>query len=255
VASGKIFLRRELWPAPYSFSEINDHVTLYLIRNQRLSDRNQFWEYREEDHQLEYSRRKEAIAGVALKMDTSGPYPDPVKGYRVNTWMENGGHYLGATQYFYRNAFDASFYQPVTEHSRLALRTSYGWGFPNDKDLYQLGGMMNLRGYDYKTFRGANMLLASGEYRFPLVNNLNWSFFDNILGVESVSGVTFFDAGSTWYESGDAAKWKKDIGAGLRFTVNFASMLEKVIVRFDVAQPLNGRAKDTHFWFGLNHAF
>lgn len=255
VASGKIFLRRELRPATYSLSEINDHVTLYMIRNQRLSDRAEIWDYRESDHQLEYSRREESIVGASFKLSDNGPFPDPVQGYQVQGMAESAGHFFGATQYFYRSAVDTIFYQPVTAHSRLAFRTKYGWGFPEDKDLYQLGGMNDLRGYDYKSFRGASMLLGSGEYRFPLRENLKWSFLDHIVGVEAVEGVVFFDAASAWFDNVDDAKWKRDVGVGLRFIVNFGAMLEKVVIRLDAAYPLNGTEKDTHFWLGLNHAF
>lgn len=255
LTGGKLFLRHELWPAPYGFSEMNDHVTMYLVHNQRLGDHPQFLEYREGDHSLEYSRRKESLVGLALKWGNNGPYPDPKQGYQIYAWAENAGHFFGATQSFYRNAVDLSVYQPVTAQSRLAGRIKAGWGYPDDKDLFQLGGSYDLRGYDYKSFRGAKMLLGSGEYRFPLWKNVNMAAADHLVGLEEINGVAFFDGGTAWYETFGDAKWRSDVGGGLRFTVNFGSLLEKVVLRFDVAQPLREPEDGVHFWFGFNHAF
>jgi len=255
LVSGKIYLRRELWPAAYSLTDLNDHITLYMIRNQRLGDRSESIEGREYDRNLEYSRRKEAIVGTALHLDHSGPSPDPRQGMKLDWQLENAGHYLEATQYFYRSALDTSFYFPVTPRTTLAARTKYGWGYPREKDLYQLGGMNDLRGYGRKSFRGSHLGLGSLEYRFPLVGGLKVSVLDHLLGLESVGGVVFVDAGQTWYEDIADGKWKKDAGVGLRCTVNFGSMLEKVIIRLDAAQAINEPKADPHFWFGVSHAF
>ena len=63
-----------------------------------------------------------------------------------------------------------------------------------------------------------------------------------------------FRRGAGWFSVYDA-RLRKDAGAGLRLTVNIGSFLEKVVVRVDVAQAINDSAEDTHFWFGVNHAF
>lgn len=255
LLSGKVYLRRELWPAQYGLADINSHATLYLIRNQRPNDNTEFFSGREDDRNLEYSRREESIAGLALHLNQSGPYPDPKKGYKLDTMMESAGHFWGADQYFYRAAVDLSIYHPVTARTTLAARMKYGWGFPNDKDLFQLGGIDGLRGYGRKTIRGANTLLGSVEYRFPIIEKISLYAFDNILGLESIDGVAFFDAGQSWFSESDDARLKKDAGFGLRFKVNIGSFLEKVIVRADVAQAINDSGEDTQFWFGINHAF
>jgi hypothetical protein len=255
LTSGKVYLRRELAPTAYGLAEINDHATLYLIRNQRLSDSNEFLAGREDDSHLDYSRRKEAIVGMSFYRNRSGPYPDPVKGYKLEMIAENAGHFLGATQSFYRSAADLTFYQPVTPKTKLALRLKCGIGYPSDKELFFLGGWNGLRGFDRKSVRGSSGLLNSVEYRFPLMEKIRFSLFDNILNVDSVGGVLFFDAGQSWFGSFPEAKFKKDAGAGLRLTVNIGSLLEKVIVRADVAQPIDEPKAEPHFWFGLQHAF
>ena len=142
----------------------------------------------------------------------------------------------------------------MTQRSKLAFRLKVGEGFPDDKNLFELGGINGLRGFDRKTVRGAHVGLGSVEYRFPLLDRLNVSVADHLLGMDSISGVAFFDAGQAWYHDFEDSQLRKDAGLGLRFTVNVGSFLEKVLVRFDAAQAI-GQKQDTHFWFGVNHAF
>jgi hypothetical protein len=254
LVSGKMFLRKELWPVQYGLSSINDHVTLYMLRNQEL-DKTLILGGTENNRNLSYLKKNEAIVGTTLHLERSSPYPDPRQGYRTDLTYENSGHFFGATQHFNRAEIDTSLYAPVTLKSQVGLRFKYGWGAPEERLLYQLGGMDGLRGYDRKTIRGSNVLLGSLEYRFPIKRNLNWEFFDNLLSVDSIGGVVFFDGGQAWFEDFDESTLKKDAGAGLRVTVNVGSFLEKMVLRADIAQAINEDDEDPHFWFGVNHAF
>lgn len=254
LVGGKVYLRKELWPAAYGLGDINDHVTFYLLRDRSLSG-NLFFGGLEDSRNTSYLRKDEAIVGTALHFGRFGPYPDPVRGYKVDTLVESSGHFLGATQYFNRFSVDSSFYHPVTPQSKWALRLKYGQGFPDDKNLFELGGMDGLRGFDRKTVRGAHAGLGSVEYRFPLLNKLDISVADHLLGMESIGGVAFFDAGQAWFHDFEDTQLRKDAGLGLRFTVNLGSFLEKVLVRFDAAQAIGESKQGTHFWFGVNHAF
>lgn len=256
LASGKVYLRRELWPAPYNVADLNDHVSLYLLRNRNINDGADIISGREDGRNIDYSRRNESIAGVALHLDRSGPSPEPVRGYKLDVFAENAGHFWGATQYFFREAADVSVYQAVTPRSRLAGRLKAGAGHPDDKALFYLGGMDGLRGYELKSVRGANALLGSVEYRFPVKDNLKLHFFDNLIGIESIGGVVFADAGQSWFSEFKNSSLKRDAGVGLRMTVNFGSLLEKAVIRADVAQAISDDDEDDpRFWFGVNHSF
>lgn len=254
LASGKIFLRKELWPAQYNITEINDHATLYLLRNKSINDATDFFAGREDLRNVDYSRN-EAITGVAVNLNRAGPSPDPVNGYRLETFFENAGHYLSATQYFYRSGFDMSVYEPVTNKIRLAGRLKYGFGYPNDKELYYIGGIDGLRGFERKSVRGANALLTGMELRFPLLEDLKLSMLDHLVGLQGIDGVFFYDGGQSWFSSFSNTSWKQDAGFGLRFKVNAGAMLEQLIIRADVATTLNEDDNDTRFWLGANHAF
>ncbi|MFA5088406.1 MAG: M1 family aminopeptidase [Candidatus Omnitrophota bacterium] len=254
LVSGKIYLRRELWPAQYGLAGINDHISFYVIRNQGM-DSTLLTSGREDTRHTSYLKRDEAIGGALLHLGRGGPYPDPRQGFNLDMLAESSGHFMGATQYFHRASLEVSHYVPVTAKTQFAFRLKYGWGYPDDKNLYQLGGWDGLRGYERKTVRGANAYLGSVEYRFPIKERINKGVFDNVLRLESIQGVVFFDAGQGWFADYAASSLKKDAGFGLRFTVDIGSFLEKVIVRADIAQAINDSGEDTRFWFGINHAF
>ncbi len=254
LVTEKIFVRRELWPVSYGVADINDHVTFYALRNRRLSG-GLLSGGLEDVRNISYRRARESILGTAFHFGRNGPYPDPREGYRVDALFENAGHFWGAEEYFYRTAVDVSVYSPVTPRSHLAFRLKSGWGFPEDKLLFEIGGWDGLRGFDRKTIRGASALLGSVEYRFPIREDLGWSFFDHLFGLDSIRGVVFFDAGQSWFDNFDDGKIHKDAGVGLRATINVGSFLEKVVVRADLAQPIDEPREDPRFWFGINHAF
>jgi len=253
LAGGKVYLRKELWPAAYSLTSINDHVTLYLLRNRSLNPSPLTGA--EDSRNTSYLRKDEAIVGTSFHLDRSRPYLDPSHGYQVDTFFESSGHFLEATQYFNRGGVDVSLYQGVTQKTKLAWRLKYGGGSPTDKNLFELGGVNGLRGYDRKTLRGANIALSSLEYRFPIIENLKVHLLDNIFGLEAISGVAFVDAGHSWRADFDDSQLKKDAGLGLRMTVSVGSFIEKVLVRADIAQAIREPKEETRFWFGVGHAF
>ncbi|HOX54105.1 MAG TPA: M1 family aminopeptidase, partial [Candidatus Omnitrophota bacterium] len=144
---GKVYLRRELWPASYGLAEVNDHVSIYLIRN-RDFEKSLISSNREDIDQFSYKRRQEAIAGADLTINRAGPYPDPEAGFKSSFSLENAGHFMGGRESFTRLMLDLSKYQLLFPRQKIALRLKYGLGYPDDKNLYYLGGYDALRGYD-----------------------------------------------------------------------------------------------------------
>ena len=250
--SQKVYLRRELWPAPYSLGDINDHVTLYAIRNRTPSSS---FLMAESTHNTSYLRHNEAIVGTLLHLDRAGPHPDVRQGYATDLLIENSGHWAGATQTFTRASIDNSFYHPVIGESKMAYRLKYGWGSSEDKNLFELGGPDGLRGFDRKTIRGANAILGSSEFRFPLLESLHLASYDHVLALDKISGAVFFDAGRAWYGNFNAVPFRKDLGAGVRFHLSVGSFLENMIVRLDVAHAIGTPKQDTRTWFGLGQDF
>jgi hypothetical protein len=256
LSGGKVYWRRELWPANYGLFDTNDHATLYFMRDQRLESADVL-NGREDIRNLRYRRKNEAIFGLTGSLGRYGPYSDPSYGWRVIPTQEVAGHALGGDQSFWRTSMELQNYflaWPRQQH-KIATRARAGWGEHSDKELFELGGADALRGYGGREIRGSHCMLAGVEYRLPLCNDMRVYLFDNILCLSAIQAVGFFDVGKSWYSSYRRQSFKKDAGAGLRLHFGVCGGLEKTVVRFDVAHPVNDPKQDTHFWLGINQAF
>lgn len=253
--STKLYLRKNLWPVAYGMLDVQDHVTMYLIRNQRPDQFDEGLAGREDVRNIEYKRDEESIVGVSYHLNHSAPYPDPKQGFRVNAFVENAGHFAGGGSYFYRGGADTHVYIPIFTESKFVLRGKFGMGYPNDKDMFQLGGIDGLRGYDRKELRGANAILGIVEYRFPLFDDIDRYVVDRIFGFRKIDGVVFFEAGQAWFSSVSDSELKKDVGIGLRLHVDLLGFLEKSIIQIDIANAINDSEEDTHVWFSINSSF
>ncbi|MDP2938642.1 MAG: M1 family aminopeptidase [Candidatus Omnitrophota bacterium] len=251
---GKLYLRRELWPASYGLTEINDHISFYIVRNRRF-DGGVTTGGLEQIKNFSYLKNDEAILGTTFFINRSGPYFDPRLGYKLSATVENAEHFLGGKEYFWRQMLDWQLFKPFFKDTQIATRLKFGFGFPTDKNLYQLGGNEGLRGFDLKTIRGSQTMLGSLEYRFPLRKDLNCRLFDNIISFDELQGVLFFDAGKSWYSNFSAANFKKDAGLGLRLHLNLGSFFERIVLRLDVGRAIDAPKEKAHVWIGINQAF
>jgi hypothetical protein len=256
VSGGKVYWRRELWPANYGLFDTNDHATFYFIRDQRL-DSTDGLNGKEDVRNLRYRRKNEAIFGVTGSIGRFGPYGDPDYGWRFIPTQEFSGHALGGDQAFWRTSAELQRYFLVWQRGqhKIAARARAGWGEQSDKDLFELSGADAMRGYSRKTVVGAHCILAGFEYRVPLKSDLRVYFLDNIFCLNTVQAVGFFDAGKAWYSSFRDRSFKKDAGLGLRFHFSVCGGLEKLVLRLDAARAINDPKQDIHFWFGINQAF
>jgi hypothetical protein len=256
LSGGKIYLRKELWPASYGLFDSNDHLTLYFIRDQKLeSSANPT--AKEEINNLHYRRKNEAIVGLAGTFGRYGPYADPACGWKFIPTQEFAGHFAGGKEVFWRSSAELNNYLlilPRYQH-KLASKAKLGWGGSADKKLFQLGGPDGLRGYGMKTIEGSRMFLASLEYRLPLAADIKADSPGNLLSLDKVQAVAFFDLGKSWYGSFKDAHFKQDAGVGLRFHFDLLGFLEKAVLRLDFARAINEPKEDPHLWFGINQAF
>jgi len=256
VSGGKLYLRKELWPASYGVFDSNDHVTIYLIRDQKLES-GASYNGKEEVNNLRYRKREETIMGVAGTFGRYGPYADPVCGWKFIPTQEFAGHYLGGTEDFWRSSAQLDNYRlllPRYQHT-AASKIKLGWGGSADKKLFQLGGPDGLRGYDMKTLEGSRMFVSSLEYRLPLSSDIKMYSPSNIMCLDKVQAVVFFDAGKAWYSDLDGTDFKKDVGLGLRLHFDLVGFLEKAVLRIDFARAINDPEEDPHLWFGISQAF
>ena len=64
----------------------------------------------------------------------------------------------------------------------------------------------------------------------------------------------FYDAGGCFLGRHSQGGTAHAVGLGLRFDVNWLSLLERTTLRFDVAKTVN-ETTPPQFWFGIQHPF
>ena len=144
-----------------------------------------------------------------------------------------------------------------------------------NNDLYFLEHVTSLRGYDYNTFHGSDVLLGNFELRIPLAHLL----YSGPIGssfIKNFQLVGFFDIGSSWSGTSPFSKnnsistviidspqspfraeiqtfkspWLMGYGAGIR------SMIFGYFMKFDLAFPYeDNKTGDAKFYVTLGHDF
>ena len=250
----KLYIRKELWPFAYGLFDENDHVTMYFFKNDDFKS-TMYTGISEDIRNLYYSKQREAIIGANFKIGRYGPYPDPITGWNITSTLENAEHFLGGKVYYWRFTPEFTGYFNLKPQNIFAGRVKLGWSSSSDKSLFQLGGERGLRGYGYKTINGAQCMMLNLEYRRDIIDGLDIGLLDNIVTLNKIQGVGFFDVGKSWFSDFNDRGFKKDVGLGVRLHVSLASFLQKVIVRLDAAQPLHEPKGKRYYWFGLEQAF
>lgn len=144
-----------------------------------------------------------------------------------------------------------------------------------NNDLYFLEHVTSLRGYDYNTFYGSDVLLANFELRMPLAHIL----YSGPIGssfIKNFQLVGFMDIGSSWtgispFKENNSistvviddpnslyraeiqtfkSPWLAGYGVGMR------SMIFGYFMKFDLAFPYqDNQVGDAKFYVTLGHDF
>ncbi len=199
--------------------------------------------------------------GLRFKLNTQAPFWDPAEGRLIQINAEVG---MPAYQAAYDNYTRWQVYlgQVWTlndrfgplENTRFALRGSGGMAWPQDVNFFRLGSGQMHRALGFNAQNGSAFWLATAEWRFPIVGQLGQSVFDRALSFDKVSGVLFYDVGETALR-GDLRPVVHGVGFGLRVDTVLFGFLERVNLRFDIAQPVYGAKGGPLFWFGFNQVF
>jgi len=144
-------------------------------------------------------------------------------GWRFGLVTEFAGRSLGGDYEYRKHRVDASRLFVLSPTQTLYLRGA--WGIASGSDipshkLFHLGGISNLRGYDYNEFEGKNLAFFSIEY--------------GVWVAEELATIYFFEGGQAWYGTSgfDSEEMKYDIGIGFRLDAPGAGD-----IRIDVARP------------------
>jgi outer membrane protein assembly factor BamA len=111
------------------------------------------------------------------------------------------------------------------------------------------GGSWSFRGFDRKAFYNRNILFASHELRFPLIDDLIIGFPFGGIGFQAIRGAIFFDVGSAWDKHFD--QFLGSFGTGFRVALG-----RIVLLRFDFSRTTDFEKISSHtdfdFFFGWN---
>jgi len=199
--------------------------------------------------------------GMRFKLNTQAPFWDPVEGRLIDLEGEFGSPaYQANYNYYTRWQVTAGqvwtlgdFFGPI-ENTRFALRGMGGMAWPQDVNFFRLGSGQVHRALGFNAQNGSAFWLASAEWRFPIIGQLDKSVFDRAVTVDKISGVLFYDVGETALRQ-ELRPVVHGVGFGLRVDTVLFGFLERVNLRFDIAQPIAGAKGGPLFWFGFNQVF
>jgi len=164
--------------------------------------------------------------------DTRDYFLDPSRGERLSFDLEWAGGPWGGDNRFAKYVLDARRYWPLYPHTILAGRLQIGLssGRVPFSQIYFVGGVDSLRGYQEDRFFGNRMFLMNWELRRRITQNLQ--------------GVLFFDVGRAWREA-ERVRVPRDLVAGFGVGMRVSTPLGPL--RLDLAKGKEGTR--THFGF------
>ena len=177
--------------------------------------------------------------------DISGP----IEGRRYNlsigitTSLSDQSHWNRLASVDIRHYFRLGKYSAFA--NRLFAFSSSG----QEPQRIYFGGSWSFRGFDRRAFYNRNVIFASNELRFPLIDNLHIGFPFGGFGFRGIRGALFFDTGSAWDDEFD--ELLGSFGAGFRVSLGYFLLL-----RFDFARTTDFDTISDHtdfdFFFGWN---
>ncbi len=118
----------------------------------------------------------------------------PFAGRRVSLGLNFAPAGVGDVS-FVSTILDLRQYLQITKDSQLALRLYGAASFGDNPEVFFIGGLNMLRGYDYLGFSGSRNALFNLEYRFPLI----WEARGGEMALRHIRGLAFLDVGAAWF--------------------------------------------------------
>lgn len=132
---------------------------------------------------------------------------------------------------YYTLIADYRRYFRLSQRSAFAVRAQLLYNEGREARRFFMGGSWDLRGYPRWSLRGKKLWLQSEELRFPFIDQLGIKFPFGSIGLGSLRGALFFDAGSVWDN-----KYTETLGSvGLGVRWNLAGVL---VLRYDVGKRI-----------------
>jgi hypothetical protein len=212
---------------------------------------------------------QETLAGIHYHQDYLVPYWDPQGGFKLDATYATGIPIFGEHESFNQvNAqvstvkYTPDPFEVLSNHDYLRWLTETRWAFrlygavglPNRGLYYTLGGGELFRGFDLSQRQGSAVWVASVEWRVPLMRGLDLDCCDHVAGLRNIYGALFYDVGDAYVNGHSVGDVAHAVGFGLRFDVAWFGLIERTLLRFDVAKTLNA-ATPWQFWFGVGVPF
>jgi hypothetical protein len=167
----------------------------------------------------------------------------PFQGKRFVIGVDYGPRIGGDIDgYVLQYNLDFRAYKQVTRRSVLAWRIAGLIGDGTLQNAYSMGGINQLRGYEFRQFNGSRMAWSNMEFRFPLVDELRFP----VLALQEIRGFFFLDVGTAWY---DSRAFSPPLSADAFYDPEFG------IMRADYSDPQNPEIIPFEFWDSENGRF
>ncbi|MGF1579288.1 MAG: M1 family aminopeptidase [Gemmataceae bacterium] len=138
--------------------------------------------------------------------------------------------------------------------SRFAFRVNGAVALPDEGQFFSLGGGDLFRGFDLRERQGSVTWVASLEWRIPVVTGLQADYFDHVAGLRGIYFVPFYDVGNAYLNGREVGSTAHAVGGSFRFDVAWFGLIERTMLRLDVAKTLN-ESSPFQFWVGIQHPF
>lgn len=226
-------------------------VSYPLSKFQRV-DFSTYARYSKKDRSFGFKDREAFLLGHYLSVvydnsiwDVSGP----IEGRRYNFTIGLTNS-LSDERAFNRVGFaDVRHYFRLGTYSAFANRLfAYSSAGLEPQRTY-FGGSWSFRGFDRRQWYARNVLFASNELRFPLIDDLVIGLPIGDLGFSGIRGALFFDAGSAWDDTFD--QLYGSFGAGVRISLGYLVLLRLDFARTTDFETISNNT-DVDFFFGWN---
>lgn len=185
-----------------------------------------------------------AIVGDTTRWQEWGPYQGKRLKVGVDYGQNLGSDYPGnIVQY----TLDFRAYKATTARSLLAFRALGILNKGGREIYYGIGGLNDLRGYDFRSLFGSNVAEMNVEFRFPLVDDVRFP----VWVIRNVRGFFFVDSATAWLP-GDRF-YDPDL-LGVRANFDPATGVVTPI-RFHWWDRQNGRLQDLRASYGAGFQF
>jgi hypothetical protein len=212
---------------------------------------------------------QQTVAGVHYHINFLTPYWDPEGGFACDATYQEGLPIFGEHRWSEQVFGQFSWVKSMPDwmgwmrsvpgmgwlmDTRLAARLHGAAALPNDGRFFPMGGGDLFRGYDLRQRQGSMNWVGSLEWRVPLWQDIEYPVCDGIATAKNLYAALFWDTGDAYLRGHELGPVAHAFGVGLRLDVSWFGLIERTMLRFDVAKTIEGNSP-WQFWLGIQHPF